>query len=186
MYSGSLATIRIGRYVSGSATAENTTEYSVTRIGSTPVTSTAAPATTTHDHHDVEARGLGGPAELAPRPAEELRQRVAARQRGLQRGAERRGDDADDDERQRDLAAGRDHRQHDLGQRRHLDLPGQQHDAAHAGDGDRQQPAEREPDQHVEPGRAEVLDRSTAPRRRPRRRRTPRTGVIAAPNSAIA
>ena len=44
MYSGSLATIRMGRYVSGSAIAENTTEYSVILMGSTLVMSTA-PAT---------------------------------------------------------------------------------------------------------------------------------------------
>src|SRR4051794_22147242 len=36
-YSGSLATTRIGKYVSGSATAEKTMEYSVTLMGSTVV-----------------------------------------------------------------------------------------------------------------------------------------------------
>src|SRR6478752_6890860 len=45
MYSGSLEMTRIGRYVRGSATAENTTENSVTAIGFTLVISTPTATT---------------------------------------------------------------------------------------------------------------------------------------------
>jgi len=41
MYARSLATSRIGRYVSGSAMTERTTAYSVSSIGSMPVAMTA-------------------------------------------------------------------------------------------------------------------------------------------------
>ena len=128
------------------------------------------------DHREVEPRRLRRPAELAPRPAEVLRERVPAGQRGLERRSERRRDDADDRERERELAARLRRPAARSGESvRHLDRRRQQHDRGAPGDRDRQQAAEREADEHVEPVTARGPSRSSAPRPRPTRRRTPRT-----------
>ena len=86
---------RIGKYVSGRAAADSTIEYSVTFTGSTPLQAISVAASDGDQDDDVEARRLARPQVLAPRPAEVLGHDVAGRQRRLEGGAERGGEDAD-------------------------------------------------------------------------------------------
>ena len=90
--------------MSGSAAADSTIEYSVTFTGSTPVMIDEHAEQHRDQHDEVEARRLARPHVLAPLPPEVLRDAVAGRQRRLERGAERRGEDPEDHAGQAELA----------------------------------------------------------------------------------
>ena len=98
MYAGSFATSRIGRKVSGSATTEKITEYSVSITGSSPVMHDREREHEEDDPGEREARGACRPLLLAPLPAEELRQVVRAREARLDRGAADGEEDPDERE----------------------------------------------------------------------------------------
>ena len=156
--SGSLAMTRIGKYVSGRAAADSTIEYSVTLTGSTPLQAeqhrrARIASSTTRWNRDA----WRGRTVLAPRPAEVLGDDVAGRQRRLEGGAERRGEDADERHGQAELAE----RPTATG-RATCDSwstpmsAGAEHEVGARHDRQRQQPAEREADEHVGPVRREV------------------------------
>src|SRR6185503_11205423 len=100
-------------------------------------------------------------------------------------GAERRGGDPDDGERQGKLAAGGQHRHGDLGQRSHLDLAGNRTTAAHAAIATDNTPPSGKPTSTLSrevPRSLTVHFSSTAPEEK----KNTSYGVIAAPNNAIA
>ena len=105
----------------------------------------------------MKSRGFGGTAELAPRPAEELGQDIAAGQRGLQCRAKRRGNDPDNSEGHQQLSPCSDDGHHRLRQRGHVDLTGQRDDRRAGRDSDRQKAAEWQADYYIEPRRAQIL-----------------------------
>ena len=64
--SRSFATTRIGKYVSGNAAAESTIEYSVTLIGSTAVSPTITATTDRRQHDEMEPGRLARRARASP------------------------------------------------------------------------------------------------------------------------
>ncbi len=91
-------------YVSGSATTEKMTAYSVSTTGSTPVITIASASTSSTSQVSCEARCAGGLAVAAPLPAAELRKVVGTREDRVDRGAADGEQDPDQREQQSDLS----------------------------------------------------------------------------------
>jgi len=106
MYAGAFATSRIGTYVSGNATTDRITEYSVS---TTRIDTGHDDCQCEHEQDEPGQREAWGAARMpvtAPLPAAELRKVVGAGEDGVDRGSAHRKQDPHEGEQQSDLPSG--------------------------------------------------------------------------------
>ena len=123
--------------------------------------------------------------QLAPLPAEVLRHGVAARERGLERGAEGARHEAHDDEREPDLAERDRRRERDLREVVDPDAEGMEHQRRAGHEGSDSSPPSGKP-RYTLARLSTRSDRVHFSSTAPDEKKNTSYGVIAAPNSAMA